>query len=302
MNQQLMQTIAGAVIIALGGGILIRWLTGHLKSNLVRKLLRIVALPLFVVTVGVGGFLMARSQSQLLPETTPLQVVSEQMTVALSTLEDTLNSTGTLETASEKALTFSTSAPVTGVYVTVGDVVHAGDVLADIDSTDIDVQIRDAELSLKSAQASLDALEAPPSDYDVKSAELSVQSAQASLSAAADTGSSAADVQIAELQVELAKNSLWQSQLNRDISDSSARPNQTNAYASSVQTAASLASAETNVELQQMSADAAASDGADAGQLGSANAQLTSAQASLDDLVAGASDLELRQRKRRPNP
>ena len=295
MNQQLIQTIAGAGIIALGGGILIWWLTGHLKSNAVRKLLRVAGLPLFMVAVGVGGFLMARAQPQLLPESTPLQVVSEQTTTALGTLEDTLNSTGTLAASSEKTLTFSTSAPVTGVYVSVGDVVHAGDVLADINSTEIDAQVRDAELSLKSAQASLDALEAPLSDYDVKSAELSVQAAQASLSAASQTGSSDEDVQIAALQVELAKNSLWQSQLNRDISDSNARSNQTNAYASSVQTAASLASAETNVELQQMSADSVASDGPDASQLSSANAQLTSAQANLDELVAGASDSALRQ-------
>ncbi len=295
MNQTLIQTIAGAVIVALGGGMLIWWLTGRLESGGVRKLLRIVVLPLLLIGVGVVGFLMARSQTQLLPESVPLQVVTEQMTVQNGTLTDTLNATGSLDTASEKTLTFSTYAPITAVYVAEGDTVHAGDVLATVDTTDLDARIRDAQLNLASAQTSLADLQAPASDLDVKSAELSVQAAQASLSAAAQTGSTGEDVQVAQLQVELAKNSLWQSQLNRDISASSQRANSANAYANSVTTAASLASAETNVELQQISADSVANDGADASQLGSASAQLTSAQASLDELLAGASDAQLRQ-------
>ncbi|MBI1257715.1 MAG: efflux RND transporter periplasmic adaptor subunit [Chloroflexi bacterium] len=295
MNQQLLMTIAGAAIVALGSAILIWWLTSRLKSSLVRKTVRIVGLPLLFAGVGVAGFVMARSQTDLVPQTTPITVVSESMKAQLGTLTQTLSSTGALTSADEKTLTFSTSAPVTAVNVKVGDTVKAGDVLATVATTDLDAQIASAQLSLDTAQASLDALKAPASDYDVKSAKLSVEAAQASLSSAAQSGTTATDIEIANIQVELAKNSLWQSQLNRDMSAARSNPNATNAYASQVASDASLASAEANVTAQELSAQATANDTSNSSQLSSASASLTSAQANLNELLAGASDSEIRQ-------
>ncbi|HVU11062.1 MAG TPA: efflux RND transporter periplasmic adaptor subunit [Phototrophicaceae bacterium] len=297
MNQQLLMTIAGAAIIALGGAMMIWWLTGRLKSGGLRKVTRIVGLPILLIAVALGGFLMARSQLQLLPQATPLTVVSETKTVALGTLTQTLSSTGSLDAADEKTLTFATSAPVTAVNVQVGDTVTKGEVLASVDTSDIDSTIASAQLTLASANQALAALEAPASDLDVASAKLSVEAAQASLSSASQTGSSDTDKQIAEYQEELAKNSLWQAQLQRDMSAANANPNAANAYANSVTTAASLANQETNVEIQTDETNSVLNDTADASQLSSANAQLTSAQANLNELLAGASDSDLAQAK-----
>ncbi len=295
MSQQLIMTIASGAVIALSGAILIWWLSGRLKSGVLRKVIRFVGLPLLIIGTSAAGYVMARSSTELVPTTTPIAVVSEIFNVQNATLTQALNSTGALTVAQTKTLTFAASAPVTKVLVSVGDTVKAGDVLAEMDTIDIDAQIRDAQLNLESAQTSLDALKAPASDLDVKSANLSIQAAQASLSAASQTGSSATDIQIAQLQEEIAKNSLWQSQLNRDISTSNARPNQVNAYANQVATDASLAAAESNVQAQQAAADATANNGADASQLGSANAQLMSAQASLNTLLAGSTETQIRQ-------
>ncbi len=295
MSQQLMITIASGVVIALSGSILIWWLSGRLKSGGLRKLIRFVGVPLLVIGTGAAGYVMARSSSELVPTTTPILVASEIFNVQNGTLTQTLNSTGALAVAQTKTLNFSASAPVTKILVAVGDTVKAGDILAEMDTTDINAQIRDAQLNLESAQTSLDALQAPASDLDVKSAKLSIQAAQASLSAASQTGSSDTDVQIAQIQEEMAKNSLWQAQLNRDINSSNARPNQSNAYANQVATDASLASAEMNVQAQAASTDATINDGADASQLSSANAQLMSAQASLNTLLDGSTDTQIRQ-------
>ena len=295
MNQQLISTIAGTVVVVLAGAILIWGLTSRLHSGLLRKLLRIVALPLFMVGIGVTGFVMARSSATLVPQTTPITVVSETTKTQLGTLTQTLSSTGALTSADEKTLTFGASAPVTQVAVAVGATVKAGDVLAQMDTTDIDANIRDAQFNLDSAQAALDALKAPATDLDVQSAKLSVQAAEASLSSASQTGSSDTDKQIAALQEELSKNSLWQSQLSRDMSTSKSNPNAANAYASQVASDASLASAATNVEIQTLSSEATINKTADSSQLSSASAQLTSAQATLNELLAGASDAELRQ-------
>ena len=295
MNQQLMMTLAGAAILALGGAMMIWWLTGRLKSGIVRKLIRIVALPVLIAAVGVTGLIMARSQTQLLPTNTPMMVVSETMTTQLGTLTQTLSSTGSLAAADEKTLTFSTSAPVTAVNVKVGDTVKKGDVLATVDTTDIDSEIASAQITLDQAQETLDALQTPASDLEVQSAKLSVEAAEASLSSASQSGSSDTDKQIAALQEELAKNSLWQAQLQRDMSAANSNPNANNAYASSVETAASLASDETNVEIQTVASSAVENETADSSQLSSANAQLTSAQASLNELLAGASDSDVKQ-------
>ncbi len=295
MNQQLISTIASGVVIALAGSILIWWLSGRLKSGLLRKLIRFAALPALLIGTTAAGFVMARSSSELVPATTPILVVAENMKVENGMLTQTLNSTGALTASDTKTLSFGASAPVTKLLVSVGDTVKTGETLAQMDTTDIDAQIRDAQLNLAAAQASLDALKAPASDLDVKSAELSIQSAQASLSAASQSGSSDADIQIAQMQEELAKNSLWQAQLSRDISSNSARPNQMNAYSNQVATDASLAAAETNVQIQAASTDATLNNGADGSQLSSANAQLMSAQANFNTLLAGSTDTQIRQ-------
>ena len=82
------------------------------------------------------------------------------MKVEPGTLTVTLSSTGALTPADNQVLSFGASAPVTAVNVAVGDQVHAGDILAQLDTTNIDAQIRNAQMSLKQAQNSLTALTA----------------------------------------------------------------------------------------------------------------------------------------------
>ncbi|MEO8396701.1 MAG: HlyD family efflux transporter periplasmic adaptor subunit, partial [Chloroflexota bacterium] len=109
------------------------------------------------------------------------------------------------------------------------------------------------------------------------------------------TGSTATDIQIAQLQEELSKNSLYQAQLNRDMSAASARPNAPNAQANDIQTTASLAQSESNVDISQLNYQSTVNDGPNASQLSSANAQLLSAQANLNSLTAGPDANQLRQ-------
>src|SRR5664279_2970257 len=200
MNPVVISTFASTVIVALGGGILIWWLMRHIRWSGIRLMLRFVSVSLFILLVGVVGMIMARAQPTVLPRATPIITPIETMTAKPGTLTETLSSTGSLTPANETTLSFGASAPVTDVLVEVGDRVHKGDMLARIDTTAIDAQIRNAQMSLTQAQNALTALTAPPSDIDVKIAQASVQSAQAGLSSASQTGSSATDIQIAQLQ------------------------------------------------------------------------------------------------------
>jgi len=297
MNSSFSMLAAGA-ILALGGIMLIWWWTSRpTLSGGLRALLRIVAIPVFVGLVGVGIFLVNRSSSAAVSETTAAVVTpSETMTVRTGTLTVTLNSTGALTPADEKSLTFAVSAPITAVNVSVGDHVKTGDVLATVDTTSIDSQIRSAQLSLTEAQNSMAALQEPPSDLEIEIAEAQVEAAQASLSSASLNGASEQDKEIARLNVELAKNSLWQAQVTRDASE--ARPGagqEVNAYSNNVEQAAQLAQSETSVEIAQANYEGTLDEGADASGLASGNASLISAQANLDSLMAGASESDLRK-------
>ncbi len=289
-------TIAPALIIALGGIILIWWLTGRPSvSRAIRILFRLVGIPAVLIVVGVALFSLNRARLAAAEAATPL-VPSEQMTVQTGSLKVTLNATGALTPLDEQTLTFGTSALVTDVLVSVGDRVKAGDILAHVDTTTIDSQIASAQFSLTDAQNSLAALQEPPTDLDIKLAELQVQSAIASLSSASLSGASAEDIEIARLNVEQAKNSLYQAQLNRDMNaEKPGAGQEVNAYSNSIAQAASLASSDANVASAQNSYQAVVNEGPDASSLASGNASLMSAQAKLDSLLAGPSDLDVRQ-------
>lgn len=293
MIETSLPTIAGIVIIGLGSIILIWWLTSRFKSIRLRSITRMILMPILVVGVALFGLTMARSQANLVPESTPILIPVETTSVEMGTLTQTLNATGSLASSDESVLSFGLSAPVTEVPVAQGDVVQAGDVLARVDTTSIDAEIASAELDVLAAQQALEALQAPPSDLDIEQAQLSIDSATASLSSASQTGSNDTDIEIARLNEELAKNSLWQAQLSQGISQSNQR-NPGN-YATDIQAQTSLAASENNVTSSQLSYQETVNNGPDQSQLASANASLMSAQANMDDLMAGASETDLRQ-------
>jgi HlyD family secretion protein len=295
-------TLAPIMIVGLGGLMLVWWLTGR-ATGWVRTLLRVLLIPAFIALIALvvlplalpsaAGFAAATGTAEAAPI-----VPAEQMTVQNGTLTVALNSTGSLEAADEETLTFNLSAPVTEVLVTVGERVEAGAVLARADTTAIESQIRSAQLSLQSAQNSLTALKAPATEIEIELAKLQVESAQASLSSASLTGATDQDIEIARIKVEQAKNSLYQAQLSRDAAVAQGRYNADmviNAYSNQVKQDAQLEQSDNSITSAQTSYEATLNDGPDASSLASGNASLISAQASLDSLLAGPTESELRQ-------
>jgi HlyD family secretion protein len=280
-------------ILLIAGVILLWWLTGRIGRKGIRRFIRIIVLPAYAIALVVIGMITMRSQLSSLPQTQAIASVTETMTVKMGTLTQSLNATGAIAAADNTVLNFKISAPVTEVLVKVGDQVQAGDILAHADTTALDTQVRDAQISLIQAQNSLNELTAKPRDIDIKIAQADIEAANASLSAASETGSSDNDVQIAKYKEEIAKNQLWQAQLNRDIKGSN--PFALNAYSNQIQSDSSLAQSQTSVDIAGANYDSTASNGPNQSSLGSANAQLVSAQASLDSLLAGPTDKEVRQ-------
>jgi len=152
-----------------------------------------------------------------------------------------VEATGNLSAARQQTLTFDTSGTVAAIHVEEGENVTAGTLLAELDTRDLELQVRNAEQSLRSQEAALAALKATPTAEDVAAAQASLKQAQASLEqvkagtreedlAAAEASLQSAleayqrllsrpdpeEIEQAKLKVEQAKNSLWSAQVNRD--------------------------------------------------------------------------------------
>jgi HlyD family secretion protein len=86
-------------------------------------------------------------------------------------LEGTIRALGTIRPAQTLSLSFVSGGPVQAISVNVGTAVHAGDVLAGLDTTALALELESAEQSVVYWQAALDGLRAGASSADVERAE-----------------------------------------------------------------------------------------------------------------------------------
>jgi HlyD family secretion protein len=244
--------------------------------------------------VGMVALLSTQSTTVAAQGVTP----TDTSVVEQGSLTITLNATGSLSPVQQVELAFELSAPVIEVLVTEGQRVQAGDVLARLESVDAESVLRNAEISLAQARAAYANLTQPPRDVDVAVAQAQVTVANASLYSASLTAPSTDDKEIARLQMEIARNQLWQSQLNRDIQlapNPEFRNGNGGAQAGEISANAQVQSQEYNVEIQDSAYENTLNGGADASALSSGHASLVQAQADLDNLLNPASAAELRR-------
>jgi multidrug efflux pump subunit AcrA (membrane-fusion protein) len=111
---------------------------------------------------------------------------TEQLyTVATTTLRQTVSETGTIEAADTEDLSFPASGKVTGVDVTLGQLVTKGQKLATLDSASLRVSAAQAEVSLESARSRLS------SDESAGASSAQLTADQASIDAASSQVDSA---------------------------------------------------------------------------------------------------------------
>ena len=221
----------------------------------------------------------------------------DSTTVERADLNVTVTGTGAVAAARQLALRFEVTAPVAEVLVQAGQTVLAGDILARLDLDDLTAALEDAQVALEAQRVSYDALVATPRDVDITAAQASINSAYAAIAAASE-GPRPEAVEIARLQTEIARNQLWQSQLQRDRTmeyPPQFRGGATGAPSAEIQTASGLAQSELQIQIAEANANATANEGPDQSALGSARAQLTQAEVALDRLVDGASEIERQQ-------
>lgn len=131
------------------------------KPKMTRRTAWIALLALFVLAAG-GGY--AYYQFAYLPaQTTSTESELQTATVRTGDLVIYASGTGTLIASNEVDLAFETGGEVTEVLVEVGDVVQAGDMLAQVDDTSVQIALTQAKrtlLELTSANAIATAQEA----------------------------------------------------------------------------------------------------------------------------------------------
>lgn len=145
----------------------------------------------------------------------------ETAVVRRGTLARTVEATGSVKAASEFSLDFDTSGRVKNVFVKVGEAVKTGQILAELDVTDIDIDVRRARAVLAVAVANLNLKTAGESPEAIRVTEAEVAKADANLAEARTTlankeRTSALAVSNAELSVRSKNTALVQAKRERD--------------------------------------------------------------------------------------
>jgi HlyD family secretion protein len=134
---------------------------------------RIIIFLVVVVLVGAGvAFATTRSQASASTSRAQLGEVTQ------ATLSSVVESSGSVIPKSKITLAFGTSGVVTKVNVQIGDQVKKGDVLAELDTTDLELAIAQAEQEYLNVQATYSMTVNPDKD-SVAAAELAVSNAAA---------------------------------------------------------------------------------------------------------------------------
>jgi HlyD family secretion protein len=253
------------------------------SMRIVRIFLTVVVAS--AVTLGIVLFVQYRGTVSAAQQV-PSSEVEESITVISDSLLVTVSGTGALAPNRQLNLSFEFSAPVREILVREGQVVKAGDVV-----------------TLAAQQASYDALIAPPRDVDIAAAEAALTVAQAQ-AGAASLGADATQVEIARLQAEIARNQLWQAQLQNGLVFAQAQQAADAAAARGIpvqpvgnaadNVTAQMNSAEFGVQIADTNIEAAQNRPADVAALASANAQIVAAQVQLDRLLNGPTEMQLR--------
>lgn len=284
-----------------------------------RKVIKYGVIALVIAGVALGA--RAARQAQQATEAPAVEILDE-IIVERGNLRVTVSATGAVTPARQVPLLFEATGIVTEVLIDAGDAVRAGDVLARLDTASAEALLTEATLALNVQQRAYALLTTPPRPEDIAVAQAALDSALAAMNAAVTSGVNAQDQQIAYLQSELARNQLWQAQLQRDLAANATGwspdisgllpegvppevidranaalaglvPSVPAPDASSYQ--AGLDQAQYGVQIADSNYNAALSRGGDTAGAASAEAAATAAQIALDRLVNGASprDLEL---------
>jgi HlyD family secretion protein len=154
---------------------------------------------------------LATLQRRLLGQS--IAVTYQTATVSKGTVAETVTATGPVAAAQTLPLSFKSSGKLADLKVSVGQTVKKGDVLAQIDPTDLQAALDQAKANLQQAEAAFAKAQRGATPEEVQAAAVALRNAQqaaadAASSAAASQASAAKDVEAAQASAATSQNSL----------------------------------------------------------------------------------------------
>lgn len=209
-------------------------------------------------------------------------------TLARGTLVAVVNATGSVKPAGQIRLSFETAGTVAEVAVKAGDSVKAGDVIARLDATDLELALADAETALLIATTNYSRTVQGSREADIRAAQAALNAAQSNY-ARLKRGPDPADYAAAEAEFRNAEASLERAQnaYNKAYAND---PTTITAHPAALQ----LESA-TNAYNAAKARFERASQPASRADLAAAWQQVESAKANLERLKAPARDFDIDQ-------
>lgn len=175
------------------------------------------------------------------PTPTPRPAVVDVATVKRGSIESTLTYSGSVQASLQINVVPKISGRIQKLNVSVGSVVKAGDVIAELDTSALEPQLEQAQAALTAAQTKLDQMKAGPRSETVAQARANLAAAEARLAAIKDgprpetvaqakanldaakaklaqlkAGPTPDQVKAAQLAVDQAKNALFAAQVQKD--------------------------------------------------------------------------------------
>lgn len=255
-----------------------------------------VVILLVLALAGGGGyvyyrFFLSPTEAQEAPALQTTQVSQGDIVISA-------DGTGNLLPSVEVSVGFETSGRLETLEVQVGDHVLAGQVLATIDTRDLEIALESARLQLEQAQINLGKLGVGPDDADVTTAQINVAEARSNLSQQAV--SLAAATERARLSWVTAANNLREAQdeysdiywTNRNLENKIGAENVPDSnYDSEASAKRAVENAEAAMEQARLSYESTKKQ--EETSLQTARYQITTAQLNLDSLYTTASATDL---------
>lgn len=136
----------------------------------------IIALVILLILAAAGWF--AYQRVWLPRQQAAEEPAYETAIVGRGSIASTVSATGNIEPETEISLVFRAPGTVSNVYVVEGQEVAAGDLLAELDTTDLTLGLAQARAAADISEAQLAKLEQPPSEDDLLTAQAAVEVAQ----------------------------------------------------------------------------------------------------------------------------
>jgi HlyD family secretion protein len=211
------------------------------------------------------------------------------------TLTTTIESTGTIAAEQTLSLSFGTAGVVREVDVQVGAEVSVGQVLAQLETADLEYQIALLEQALIVQQAAYDELIAEPTAQQIAQAEANLAAAQSQLQSAQSSLAGASNQQVitcagledAQLRLEQAQEDYDQYVTQGYEADATFMPDPESAAGTA------LREAQNTFNVQQAQCANTPPTSNYEAQVTAAQASVEQAQAALDALLAGASEEDI---------